>query len=203
MAPRARPRAADSAELDTAWPRRMGIGITHWPRSRARRRRVGHVAQQTPVEQLSSPVRRGEVAEDLGDHLGVEDESDDLLWAQHLQVRGSASSIHRISSPGSVEPAPLGSAGQDGRAAPLSLATKDAPPDGGFSQSSRHHSSRHRTGIQRRTAVIIGASSGIGEALAHELNRAGWHLGLLACRLDRLEPFGKHSRRKRSCAAST
>jgi short-subunit dehydrogenase len=45
--------------------------------------------------------------------------------------------------------------------------------------------------VTRRTAVVVGASSGIGEALARELNREGWRLGLLARRLDRLETIGR------------
>jgi short-subunit dehydrogenase len=37
------------------------------------------------------------------------------------------------------------------------------------------------------TAVVLGVSSGIGEALARQLAAAGWRLGLVARRLERLE----------------
>ena len=39
----------------------------------------------------------------------------------------------------------------------------------------------------KRIAVIIGASSGIGKALAGELSREGWRLALAARRMDLLE----------------
>jgi len=41
--------------------------------------------------------------------------------------------------------------------------------------------------VPRKRAIIVGASSGLGEALAHELAKQGFYLALIARREDRLE----------------
>lgn len=46
---------------------------------------------------------------------------------------------------------------------------------------------RRRTTVTTRTAVVTGASSGIGEASARALAAQGWHVVVGARRLDRLE----------------
>ncbi|HEV8027417.1 MAG TPA: SDR family NAD(P)-dependent oxidoreductase [Stellaceae bacterium] len=43
----------------------------------------------------------------------------------------------------------------------------------------------------RRTAIVVGASSGIGEALARQLTAEGWRVCLMARRLSRLEAIAE------------
>lgn len=64
-----------------------------------------------------------------------------------------------------------------------SLAGTNSPALGGLSL---HSVALLDMKSEGRTAVIIGASSGIGEALARELHKDGWRLCLLARRVDKL-----------------
>ena len=45
--------------------------------------------------------------------------------------------------------------------------------------------------LRSRTAIVVGASSGIWEALARALDREGWRLALLARRGNRLEAIAR------------
>jgi NADP-dependent 3-hydroxy acid dehydrogenase YdfG len=58
-------------------------------------------------------------------------------------------------------------------------------------------------GIQNKVVVITGASSGLGEATARHLARAGAKLVLGARRLDRLETLSKELSLGRSAAVKT
>ncbi len=54
-----------------------------------------------------------------------------------------------------------------------------------------------------RGAIIVGASSGIGKALAHELADDGYEIGLAARRTDRMRQIGPNCPPKPTSRRST